>query len=192
MPIPEHSPLGPDFEKQLKAALDRVRPPSPLLSSARYRSAPAGRLGARWRLAPALVIAIGAAGVALTAVAATGSPNPVVWTERAGSVIESVSHLPGASPKATQSPRPEPSHGTSPGHGTGPAHSTPSNGHKSEPQPSPEPNEPPEDSPRPEPSPTPDEHPEPSPTPDHSGDGKPTPSPGPSPTPDHGGDHGSD
>ena len=37
MPIPEDEMLGSVLEKRLKAALDEVMPPSPSLSSARYR-----------------------------------------------------------------------------------------------------------------------------------------------------------
>jgi outer membrane biosynthesis protein TonB len=188
MPILEKDELGPGFEKRLKAALDRVVPPSPLLSTARYRSAPAWLPSRRWRLAPALAIAVGAAGVALTAVAATGSPNPVIWTERAGFAIESVSHIPGASPKAHQSPRPEPSRGSTPGQETEPSHPTPSSGREVEPSPSPEPTERSEASPRPEPSTTPHENPESSPSPEPSQGGDQTPSPTPD---DHSGDrHG--
>lgn len=171
MPIPERETLGPGFERRLKAALDRFVPPSPRLSSARYRSAMPGRPGRPWRLAPAL-IGIGAAGMALTAVAATGSPNPVIWTQRAGSVIQSVSH-PVASPKAAQSPRPQPSQDTPSGQGTGAVDPTPSSGRELEPSPAAQPTE------RPEASPTPVESPEPTPTPQPSSGADPTPSPTP-------------
>jgi hypothetical protein len=174
MPITEHDKLDPGFEKRLKAALDSAIPPSPLLSSARYRSLTAWP-GRPWRLAPALV-AIGAAGMALTAAAATGSPNPAVWTERAGSVIQFVSHVPAATPKAARTPRPEPSHGN-PSGGTGGGHPTPSTGREQEASPGPEPTERPEASPQPEPSPSPHDSPEPSPTPDGSGGQEPTPTP---------------
>ncbi len=174
MPIPDHDTLGNGFESQLKAALDNVAPPSPMVSSARYRSATAMRPSRPWRFAPAL-IGVGAAGFALTAIAATGSPNPVIWTERAGAVLQSVGHFPAASPKSHQSPRPEPSRDSHDGTGIG--QPSPSSGHEVEP--SPEPSERPEGSPRPEPSPSPAESPEPSPTPDSSHDGgsSPTPSP---------------
>lgn len=176
MPIPEHNTLGPGFERRLKAALDKVTPPSPLLSSARYRSG-TGMLPRRaWRLVPVLV-AVVAAGAALTAAAATGSTNPMVWTERAGSAIESVSK-PVLSPKAAHTPRPQPSRDTSSGQRTGPGRPTPS-GHDQEPQRSPEPTERPEASPQPQRSPSPRETPEPSPTPDSSNRGEPTPSPSP-------------
>lgn len=172
MPIPERDRLGPGFERRLKAALDRVAPPSPLLSSARYRSGAAALPGRAWRLVPALV-AIGAAGAALTAAAATGSPNPAVWEERAGSAIQSVSHQPAAGPKAVRTPRPEPSRQPSSGKGTEPGHATPSSGHEQEPQRSPAPTERPEASPSPEPSPRP------SPSQDSSGGGETTSTPSP-------------
>lgn len=170
MPIPEQNTLGPDFDRRLKAALDKVAPPSPLLSNARYRTAAAMLPGRAWRLVPVLV-AVVAAGAALSAAAATGSANPVVWTQRAGSAIESVSR-PVASPKVAHTPRPQPSGGSSSGQATGPGRPTPS-GHEQEPT------ERPEASPRPQPSPSPRETPEPSPTPDSSDQGDPTPSPSP-------------
>ena len=173
MPIPEHEMLGPGFERRLKAALDRVVPPSPLLASARYRSAAASRARRPWRFAPALV-GIGAAGMVITAAAATGSPNPAVWKERAGSVIQSVAHFPVASPKAHPSPKPAPSHAVS--QGTGPTHPTPSSGHQP-PSQGPEPTDRAEPSPRPEPTPS-DGRPEPSPTPEPTNTPEPTPTGG--------------
>jgi outer membrane biosynthesis protein TonB len=172
MPIPEPEMLGPALERRLKAALDRVTPPSPLLASARYKAAAARLPRKAWRLAPALV-GIGAAGIALTAAAATGSPNPVVWTERAGSVIQSVGHIPATSPKATH--KPEPSDEARPGQVGGPGRPTPTAHGDGE---SPEPTEKPEASPKPEPSerpepaqtPEPANHTESSPTPDHRDD----------------------
>ena len=96
----DHDPIDPGFEWRLKAALDRVTPPS---SNPRY--ATAGMAGARtWPVGPAL-LAAGATMVllAVTVTAATGSPNPAVWAERAGSTIQSVGH-----PSET-TPSPEPS-----------------------------------------------------------------------------------
>ena len=167
MPIAENGPLGPGFERRLKAALDSALPPSPLASSARYRAG-ARRPVRPWRYAPALA-GVAAAAMALTAAAATGSPNPMVWTERAGSAIQSVSHVPGAGPRAPQSPRPEPSHqGSS---GQGPGRATPSSGRDVDPSPAPEPTDNPEASPGPEASPSPE------PSSDHSGGDHPEPSP---------------
>lgn len=171
MPNPERELLGPGFERRLKAALDKVVPPSPLLASARYRTGATRRMSRAWRFAPALV-AVGAAAMAITATATTGSPNPSVWRDRAGTVFQSVGHFPG-SPKAAESPR-VPQHPTPQGQGTLPSHSTPSSGHVTEPKQSPEPTERPEPSPRPEP--TPSEQPETSPTPEPSGGTDSTPS----------------
>ena len=167
MPIPDDKMLGRGLEKRLKAALDEVTPPSPLLSSARYRMGAAKGLNRAWRFAPALV-AIAAAGVALTATAATGSPNPAIWRDRAGTVLLGVSHFPSSSPKTVQSPKPQPKAST-PAQTSRP---TPSS-HEIEPRPTAEPTERPE----PSPSPQPTELPEPSPTPDTSGGSDPSPSP---------------
>ena len=95
MPNTEHDPMDRGFEWRLKAALDRVTPP---MSSPRYASAVMG--GARaWPIGPALVAA-GAAMVllAVTATATTGSYNPAVWAERAGTTIQSVGHTSEAAP----------------------------------------------------------------------------------------------
>jgi outer membrane biosynthesis protein TonB len=159
MPIPDDKMLGRGLEKRLKAALDEVVPPSPHLSSARYRMGAAKRLSRAWRFAPALV-GIAAAGAALTATAATGSPNPAIWKDRAGTVIQNVGHFPSPSPKAVQSPKPQP-RASSPSQVSRPA---PSN-HEFEPKPTAEPTERPEPSPSPEPT----DSPEPSPTADPSG-----------------------
>lgn len=172
MPITDDELLGPGLEKRLKAALDEVVPPSPSLSSARYRLGAARRLSRAWRFAPALV-AIGVAGVAVTATAATGSPNPAIWRDKAGTVIQNVGHFPGTSPKPAQSPKPRSAGGSTA------SHPTPLSGHESEPKQSPEPTERPEPTQRPEPSPSsePTERPEPSPTPDSSGGSEPSPTP---------------
>jgi hypothetical protein len=118
MPNTEQDSMDRGLEWRLKAALDRVTPPS---SSPRYASTVMG--GARaWPLGPALVAA-GATMVllAVTATAATGSPNPVVWAERAGTTIQSVGHTPEASP--SPEPSPETPH-TAPAAPTQPAHDT--------------------------------------------------------------------
>jgi hypothetical protein len=155
MPIPEPELLGPGFERRLKAALDKVVPPSPLLASARFRAAAPRRVSRAWRFAPALVAA-GAAAMAITATAATGSPNPSVWRDRAGTVFQSVGHFPGsASPKAPSAKPPKVSPA---GQGTGPSHATPPSTHEPQPKPTerPEPTDTPEPIERPEPSPTPE------------------------------------
>ena len=140
----EHNPMDPFFEWRLKAALDRVTPPA---STPRYASTVMG--GARaWPVGPALVAA-GAAMVllAVTATATTGSPNPVVWAERAGSSIQSVGHTPEAAPS------PEPSPETPHSAPAGPAQPTKDSEHEAaqspEPAESPEPQEP-KDRPEPE------------------------------------------
>jgi hypothetical protein len=137
MPKTDGGPFGPEFERRLHRELDRVQP---RFSSPRYLTAT--RRPIAWRLAPvALVISlVGILG--LSAYAATGSPNPVVWTEHVVTVIR----------PSTATPTPV----TSPdGHRGGPA-ATPSQ-HSSNER-SPEPSE------RPEPtdSPEPKESPEPS------------------------------
>ncbi|MEP6752959.1 MAG: hypothetical protein ABI959_09455 [Candidatus Dormiibacterota bacterium] len=138
--------LGPGLEKRLKAALDEVKPPSPTLASARYRMGVARRLSRAWRFAPALV-AIAAAGAALTATAATGSPNPAIWKDRAGAALLNVGRFPSpsANPKPRVSPTDERKETSRP---------TPSSSH--EPKESPEPRHSPEPSERPEPTPTSD------------------------------------
>jgi hypothetical protein len=99
-------PLGPGFEWRLRAALSQVQPP---YSPPRYQSVTA--LGALrtglLRAAPAVAVAVAA--LLLTAFAATGSPNPVIWTQNAASAITSITHqepIPTAEP--TSAPQQEP------------------------------------------------------------------------------------
>lgn len=96
-------PLGADFEWRLRAALDRVQVPH---SAPRYQSVTAvGSLRtALWRAAPA--VAVGVVGLLLAAYAATGTPNPVIWTRNAASAINSISHAPEPSPTAEPSSEP--------------------------------------------------------------------------------------
>jgi hypothetical protein len=185
MQITDIGQLGPGFERRLRAALDAVAPPTLLMSDARYLSPRSSR---PWRFASALV-GIGAVGaVAVSAFAATGSPNPAVWTERAASSIQSVTHIPELSPTPPQSSVPDPRLSAPIGQQAGTSHATPS------------------DNPRPshnvEKSPTPDERsrPEGSPTQDpHHASPEPVDSPGhqpghdssPSPPPHDQGDGGS-
>lgn len=91
------------MEWRLRAALDRVQPPH---STPRYQSAhPAGTLrSAIFRAAPLLAVAV--AGLLMTAYAATGSPNPVIWTQNAASAISSVTRGPEPSPTAEPSAAP--------------------------------------------------------------------------------------
>ncbi|HKW06379.1 MAG TPA: hypothetical protein VJS19_02310 [Candidatus Dormibacteraeota bacterium] len=81
--------LHPTLIARLRAELDRVRPSHTM---PRYATSPAP-IGA-WRLAP-LILAIAFTGIlALTAFAATGSPNPAVWTNRVETVISPPSPSP--------------------------------------------------------------------------------------------------
>ena len=100
MPNSDHDPMGRGFEWRLKAALDQVTPPA---SSPRYASTVMG--GARaWPIMPALVAAGAAMLLAITASVFTGSANPVVWAERAGTTLQSVGHTPEAGPSPVSSP----------------------------------------------------------------------------------------
>lgn len=96
-------PFGDDFIRRLSAELTGVRPPS---STPRYLSTPTHRIAA-WRLAPAGLAAgvIGLLGV--TAYAATGSPNPVVWTQQIVTKIEPTT-APEPKPVTTTTEAPEP------------------------------------------------------------------------------------
>ena len=128
MHITEPGAPGSDFDARLNAALDRVVPPTPLFTSARYRSSlPAAGLVRRF--VPALV-GIAAVGItAISATAATGTANPAVWTERAASSIESMSHVPQSKPASTHSPNPQPSRGVGQGDGSASRRNTHSNKH---------------------------------------------------------------
>lgn len=110
----ERDPLGPGFGRRLRRELDRIQP---VHSLPRY----ATRHRRPLRLAP-IALAGGIAGIlALTAFAATGSPNPAVWTQRVMTVIEANStsspgsdeHRSGPPAGQTQAPEreasPEPS-----------------------------------------------------------------------------------
>jgi len=128
MPKTENDPLGPRFAWRLRFELDRVQPRfSPPRYATRARVSP-------WRFAP-VALAIGITGIlGLTAYAATGSANPVVWTERARSVIEAVP--PSPTPESTPTPNaPKAAPPAAPTRGTSP-----------EPSGSPEPRESPEPS----------------------------------------------
>jgi len=167
MPDTDRDPLDPGFERRLKAALDRITPPA---SSPRY--AEQAVTGLRpWRMAP-IVLATGAACLlALSAAFTTGSPNPVVWTQRAASTIESVGHAPVTTPSPVSS---EPARATPRSSPAAPAQHAEVGA-----SPSPRRSDRPEESPRP--------HPSESPTPwwDHPGP-SPSPPPRPSPSPlDH-------
>jgi hypothetical protein len=186
MQITDIGQLGPGFERRLRAALDAIAPPTLLSSDARYLSPRSSR---PWRFASALV-GIGAVGaIAVSAFAATGSPNPAVWTERAASSIQSVTHIPETSPTPPQSPVPDPRLSAPIGQQIGTSHATPSDNPRPSlhAQQSPTPDE----SSRPDGSPPPDthEHPKPSDSPGHPPGHDSNPSPPPHDQGD-GGSHG--
>ena len=86
---------------RLRAELDRIRPPA---TSPRYLAS--GRSLRARRLAP-VALAVAFTGIlALTAVAATGSPNPVVWSQR----VQTVINPPSPSPTNEESPAAPQSH----------------------------------------------------------------------------------
>jgi hypothetical protein len=183
MQITDRRMLGPGFERKLRAALDSATPPTPHFFNARYRSV--GWVGSTrpWRIASALAGVGAVVLMALSAAAATSSPNPAVWTQRAVSTIQSVSHIPDNNPiPPPQNSAPEP-RGTAPishdGGTTNPV-SQPS-GHSAQASDKPQQSQKGEASPRPDESPKPDHsrQPWPSPTPSdpHGQEGAPIPPP---------------
>jgi outer membrane biosynthesis protein TonB len=188
MQIHRHDILGRAFERRLQAALDSVAPRTPHFANARYRSLRLAGSSRPLRLAPALV-GIGAVVLmALSAAAATGSTDPGVWTKRAASTIQSVSHIPDTSPNPPQNPAQEPRGAAPVPQQVPPSHDNPTAGRHSQPTDKPQPTERPEESPRPGESPQPghSESPNPSPTPWDWHNQNPSPSPSPSPPPHDG------
>ncbi len=98
--------LGPDFDWRLGLALGRIKPPTPLPSSARYRVAQSRSHRRPALLALALAATFVMLAGAVGATAATGSANPTIWTERAVNTIQTVSHLPAAPPTPAAEPSP--------------------------------------------------------------------------------------
>lgn len=110
--------LGPGLKARLRAELDRIRPPA---TPPRYLAS--GWSLRAWRLTP-VALALAFTGIlALTAVAATGSPNPVVWSQRVQTVINPPpsptneespsapqSHTEGQAPAQQESPEPAEAH----------------------------------------------------------------------------------
>lgn len=94
--------LHPTLIARLRAELNAVRPPR---AEPRYLESPAPIRA--MRLAP-VILAIAFTGIlALTAFAATGSPNPAVWTNRVQTVINPPSPSPSPEDEPTaSSPRP--------------------------------------------------------------------------------------
>src|ERR1700746_4121478 len=100
MPKIDPDGLHPTLIARLRAELNRVRPPH---VEPRYLTSPAPIRA--WRLAP-VMLAIAFTGIlALTAFAATGSPNPAVWTNR----VETVINPPSPTPSPESEARPSPS-----------------------------------------------------------------------------------
>ena len=147
MPKTDDDALGPALERRLRRELNRVQP---RFSSPRYASAAHPRVRT-WRLAP---VALGVSLVSILALSgfvATGSANPVVWTERVVTVIES-------NPPPTSEPSPAQPKAAPP---AGAAH-TPE-------QRAPATSEPREGSETPEPGRTPEPTESPEPSDSHSG-----------------------
>jgi hypothetical protein len=96
-------PIAPGFDWRLKVALDRITPPAVM-----PRYAMARPIFRPWRLAPIALAGAATILLALSATAATGSPNPVVWSQRAASTIEAVGRAPEASPNPAPSPERSP------------------------------------------------------------------------------------
>jgi outer membrane biosynthesis protein TonB len=130
-----------ELRRRLTQALDGVQPP---YSTPRYLAARPRPLA--WRLAPAVIAVTALSGLVLSAYAGTGSPNPVVWTEKVVNVVQPPAPSPG--PEQTQPARHE-----SPSPKA--AASTPSHDESPEPAASPEPRESPEPSTDHEASPSP-------------------------------------
>jgi hypothetical protein len=181
MQIADHRLLGPRFERRLKAALDSVVPRTPNFANARYHSVRWARVNRPWRLAPAFV-GLAAVGItALSAAAATGSPSPAVWTQRAVSTIQSVSHIPETGPSPPQNAAPAPRGSAPVSEQKVTSHATPASGRQAEPTDQPKASDRPEGSPPSDESSRPDHSNQswPSPTPwdPHQGDSNPSPPP---------------
>jgi outer membrane biosynthesis protein TonB len=154
-------PIAPGFDWRLKVALDRIKPPSVM-----PRYAMARRAIRPWRVAPIALAGAATVLLALSATAATGSANPVVWSQRAASTIEAVGHAPETSPSPAPSPEGSPTTVRS-APVAAPKHATA-----------------PKTAPKPSPTKRPEETPRPTPSDEHSGSSSPSPSPRPSPSPD--------
>jgi len=128
-----------ELRRGLTTALDKVQPP---YSTPRYLAVRPRPLA--WRLAPAVLAVTALSALVISAYAGTGSPNPVVWTEKVVNVVQPPASSP--TPEQTQqspSGKPAPSHAESPE----PAQSP-------EPRESPEPSDDHDSSPSPPPSTT--------------------------------------
>ena len=92
MPDTDSDSLGPDFGRRLRSELDRIRP---RYSGPRYAAPPRRAIG--WGVAPIALVASLAAMVVLTAMVATGSTNPAMWTRQ---VVNAIHSVPSAAPTA--------------------------------------------------------------------------------------------
>ena len=149
--------LGPSFDKRLRAELDRFRPPTPRPEMARFSRMPAGYGPLRF-LKPATVVVAALALLTVAASAASGSPNPSVWKQRAVTTVEEVTQ--GAQPSPTPEPVKPPAAQPAPA-------SQPEPSESPEPSGSPEPSESPEPN-RDSPEPTDGAHQEPTQSPESS------------------------
>lgn len=171
--------LGPDFDERLRAALERFRPPTPMPQRARFRRP---QPTSYWLggFKPALA-AFGALAVLILMVAATaasGSPDPVVWTQRAVTTVEgtveTVTHVsessPSPSPVRAPQPQSKPPAQAAPVKTAAPERdsSGPTTGSRSQPKESPEPSPAQSHDHHESPSPNSDESHRQSPTPPHS------------------------
>jgi hypothetical protein len=100
MPNTDPATLHPTLIARLRSELSRVRPPG---GEPRYLTSPAPIRA--WRLAP-VMLAIAFTGIlALSVFAATGSPNPAVWTNRVETVINPPTPSPSPAPEPSASPK---------------------------------------------------------------------------------------
>jgi outer membrane biosynthesis protein TonB len=136
-----------ELRRRLTAALDAMRPP---YSAPRY--AAARRRSLAWRLAPAVLAVTALSGLVLSAYAGTGSPNPVVWTEKVVNVVQPPAPPPipeQTQPARQKSPSPKAAAPSSaPSH-----HESPEAAQSPEPRESPEPTDDHEQAPSATPSP---------------------------------------
>lgn len=101
MPKTDDGPLGPRFESQLRASLDRVRPP---YGSPRYTESPEVR---HWGFAPTAFAAGVAALLVLALIAAGASSRAIDLQHRIVNTIQSATQS-GPSPATEESPSPSP------------------------------------------------------------------------------------
>src|SRR5260370_40913609 len=101
--------LGPSFDKRLRAELDRVRPPTPRPAMARFGLMPGP---SRWMVSLKPALAVGAALrlLSVAASAASGSPNPGVWQQRAVTTVEELTQSapPSPTPEQVKAPAAQP------------------------------------------------------------------------------------